>query len=65
MRFHARYKEIDYPNELTKDKIYGVLYQVDQNTNYVVLDRTGKGIMLAASCMLEVLAEIGGEKEMR
>ncbi|HUT55291.1 MAG TPA: glycoside hydrolase family 172 protein [bacterium] len=43
MRFHALYRENDYPDELTKDKVYGLNYQVDQSTNYVVLDRGGMG----------------------
>ena len=43
MRFHALYRENDYPDELSKDKVYGLDYRVDQNTNYVVLDRGGMG----------------------
>jgi hypothetical protein len=43
MRFHALYRENDYPDELAKDKVYGLDYRVDQSTNYLVLERGGMG----------------------
>jgi hypothetical protein len=58
MRFHAQYREQDYPDHLSKDKIYGLLYKVDQSTNYVVLEREGKGYY--AGCFLYV-ASLGSD----
>lgn len=52
MRFHALYREQDYPDDLAKENIYGLWYRVDQNDNYVVLDRKGQGYY--AGCFLFV-----------
>lgn len=44
MRFHATYREQDYPDdELSRENLYGLWYRVDQDTNYVVLEREGRG----------------------
>lgn len=52
LRFHALYREQDYPDDLSRDKIHGLFYRVDQSTNYVVLEREGRGYY--AGCFLYV-----------
>ncbi len=52
MRFHAEYREMDYPDVLSRDKLRGLLYRVDQGENYTVLDREGKGYYVG--CFLYV-----------
>ncbi len=58
MRFHALYREQDYPDVLSKDKVHGMGYIVPQDTNYVVLEREGRGYYVG--CLMYV-ASLGPE----
>ena len=52
LRFHARYREQDYPDLLSRDQVHGLFYRVDQKKNYLVLERSGRGYY--AGCFLFV-----------
>ena len=43
MRFRALYREQDYEAKVTRKTAFGTFHPVDPATNYVVLDRTGRG----------------------
>jgi len=43
MRFHAIYREREYPDLLEKDKVRGVFFKAPQEENYVALWREGRG----------------------
>jgi hypothetical protein len=59
MRLHALYREQDWLDDLLrKDRIYGLNYVVDQSTNYVLLDRKGRGYYVG--CFLYV-ASLGSD----
>lgn len=54
MRFHALYREVDYPTELTRENIHGLFFRVDQSANYVALERSGRGYFVG--CFLYVIS---------
>jgi hypothetical protein len=58
MRFHAEYREKDFETDLSKDNIITMLTPIDPATNYVVLEREGKGHYVGCVIFVESVGVI-------
>lgn len=58
MRFHAAFREQDYDTDASKSSVITMQTPIDPATNYVVLERSGKGHYLGCAIFVESVGTI-------